>query len=201
MSVESSSLFFLIPMFSYFLFLQGIGTICNYFGYKLTLIIGIISISIGVLLLPPINFLPQSVIVVIIGLFILGIPGALINSPAICDMIIILKNKTSYDDAQVNDMASAIYNLGLNFGEAIGPTFGGYITENMNFATSAVYISLIALAYAVFFFLYNFNSIRTKIDCLKSIHDEKSEPLIYHNLNSDGGHDNMEGVIMFGSKN
>jgi MFS family permease len=182
MSIETTSIFFLIPMFSYFIFLQGIGSTCNILGYKLTLIFGMISISIGVLCLPPISLLPQSVVFVIFGLFVLGIPGALINSPAICDLILILKDKTKLEEAQVNDIASAIYNLALNFGEALGPAYGGYVTQNKNFETSAVYTSIISLFYSIFFFAFYFRDIKYYLQKNVDIHDDKHEPLLKKNI-------------------
>jgi len=164
-------------MFSYFLFLQGIGSTCNYLGFKFTIVIGLLSISIGVLFLPPIDLLPQSSITVMIGLFILGVPGAFINSPAICDLIVVLKRKTLHEDAHINDMASAIYNLGLNFGEAIGPIFGGYLTENYSFPKSAECTSTIAICYTIFFFLINIKEIQNNLMKF-NINDDKIEPML-----------------------
>ena len=89
----------------------------------------------------------------------MGIPGATINVPAICDMIETLKTKKNYDEETANNMASAIYKLGLNFGEVIGPIIGGYITNKRNFSTSCVYVSMINFMYCVIFGAYNYKRI------------------------------------------
>jgi hypothetical protein len=67
-------------------------------------------------------------------------------------------------------MASAIYNLGLNFGEAIGPVFGGYITEKYDFKTSCIATGFIALAYSIFFFAINYQKILLQLEEGKNPH-------------------------------
>lgn len=152
MSVEMTSMFFVVSLFSYGITLKYINLVTNKLGLKMTIATGILLLFISPLLIWPVSILPQSNIVVFIGLVVLGIPGALISLSAICEIINILKtNKMKLDENSANDMASAIYNLSLNLGEALGPTFGGFITEKTNFETSCGYTSIFNLAYLIFF--------------------------------------------------
>jgi MFS family permease len=168
-------------MFLYFLVLRYLDTICKKLGLKYTIILGLFIIFIAELMLPPIFIFPRSSVVIVIGLVLLGIPGALINIPALCDIIETLKLRYKYiDDASANDIASAIFNLSINMGEAIGPTLGGLITEFQDFGTSCVCISFIALGYCIFLYLVNFKSIKEYKSELKDdkVKDEYEEQLI-----------------------
>lgn len=160
LSIEISSIFFVLNITSYFVALHYINRITDKIGLKMTLVIGLFLLFLGALFLAPISILPQSIITIIIGLVILGIPEALISVSAICDLNQFFKTcKMKLDDATANDISSAIYNFALNFGEALGPTFGGYVTENYDFETSCVYTSLLNLIYCVIFFMINYKII------------------------------------------
>lgn len=59
LTVEQSSIFFIINMISYFIVLQFLNEVNNVFGLKLTMTVGLFINSLGVLLIHPIDFLPQ----------------------------------------------------------------------------------------------------------------------------------------------
>jgi hypothetical protein len=59
LSVEMSSVFFVINMVSYVIVLQFLNKITLKFGLKLTLAIGLLVSFTSVLLLPPIGIFPQ----------------------------------------------------------------------------------------------------------------------------------------------
>jgi MFS family permease len=186
LSIEGSSIFFIIHIISYFAVLNYINVISSRLGIKLTITIGLFLNFLGSLFLPPITVLPQIPGTIIFGLLLLGIPSAFINVPGICDLIDILKSENPNSDENVaNDMASAIYNLGLNFGEAIGPAFGGYITEKFDFQTSCIYTSLFNLSLAIFFFAINYNIILTQLEEGKAAGESKDEDGIKKGLTSD----------------
>jgi len=58
-TVEHGSIFLTINWISYFIVLQFINPISNFFGLKMTILIGHIFAFIGALLVYPIDFLPQ----------------------------------------------------------------------------------------------------------------------------------------------
>jgi MFS family permease len=171
-------------MITYFLLLQVLNPITQKLGVKLTIIVGLFCIFIGALFIPPIGIFPQSTLTICIGLLILGIPGACINIPAICDLIDTLKKKNkNLDDNVANDMGSAIYNLGINFGEAAGPFLGGYITEKSSFKSSAIFTSFMALFYGVFFTYVNRHMLMKKFQG----GEESERKSITRRLTDDGG--------------
>lgn len=59
LSVEQASVFFIINMIAYFLCLSYLNEINNIFGIKLTMTMGLLISSLGVLLIHPVSFLPQ----------------------------------------------------------------------------------------------------------------------------------------------
>jgi fucose permease len=59
LSIESSSVFFVIHMVSYLIMLQFLQDITHKLGIKLTIVVGLLLNFMGVLLLPPIGVLPQ----------------------------------------------------------------------------------------------------------------------------------------------
>jgi MFS family permease len=165
LSIETSTLFFIIHIFSYLIVLSYINKITTRFGLKLTITVGLFFNFIGALFISPIGLLPQSYFTIIIGLLILGIPGALISVPGICDLIEILQSKLKRsEDSVANDVASAIYNLAVNLGEALGPSIGGHISKVKNFETSCICSSLINFFLGISFLWYNFNSIKYQLN-------------------------------------
>jgi MFS family permease len=175
LSTETSSIFFVISMFSYFLTLQFLNKISGKIGVKLTICIGLVLNFLIVPLLSPVSFLPQSLVTIIIGLIILGMTGACVTVPGIVDFMDTMKNKLDLDDLAANDVSSALYNLSINTGEAIGPIVGGSLTYLHSFDTACYFISFLCLAYATLFGFYNLNIIKAqfvKHQQVEETHDE-----------------------------
>jgi hypothetical protein len=59
LTVEMSSMVFIFNMISYAILIQYINTITKTFGLKLTIFLGMIVNSIGILMLPPIGLFPK----------------------------------------------------------------------------------------------------------------------------------------------
>jgi fucose permease len=59
LSVEVSSLFFVINMVSYLIMIQLINTVTKTLGTKLTIVVGLLFDAAGTLFLPPIAVLPK----------------------------------------------------------------------------------------------------------------------------------------------
>ena len=64
-----------------------------------------------------------------------------------------------FDENQAYDLSSAIYNLAINTGEAIGPTFGGLMTTTFDFNGSCIATSLICLFYTGLFGYISYSTI------------------------------------------
>ena len=160
LTIESSSLFFMIPMLSYFIGLQILNKIISNFGFKLTILLGQIVIIIGAPFVYPIKFLPQSIISIIFGLSLLGISGAFTCVVVIIEYGRIAKEiNNNLNDNSINDISSAIFNFGISLGDFIGPVFGGFISTKYGFLYSNVYMSVIAFFNSCFFFFYYKNEI------------------------------------------
>ena len=154
LSVEVSSIFFIINMLTYFITLQFLDAVTNRLGFILTIWVGIILIMVGALFVYPIDFLPQFLICIILGLAMIGASGAAINVPCLMEMGRILKkDDPSIDEFLANDISSAMYNFGVNIGDFSGPIFGGFISERYGFKYSCIAMSLIALVFGLFYMM------------------------------------------------
>lgn len=160
LSVEVSSIFFVFNMLVYFIALQFLDYMTGKFGLVFTIWIGLVLIDIGALFVYPMEFLPQILLSIIIGLGLLGASGATINVPCLMELGRILKkNDSTLDDYSANDISSAMYNFGVNIGDFVGPVFGGAVSEKYGFKYSCLYMSLISLFYTVLFGLFYFKQI------------------------------------------
>jgi fucose permease len=160
-NLEQSSVFFIVHIISYIVVLQNINLITTKYGYKLSILFGLLMNIIGSPLLSPLFILPQSYIFIVLGLLLLGIPAALINVSAMCDLVdhLALK-KINTDENTINDVSAAIYITAINFGETLGPIFGGYVTERSSFENSCMLTSLINVIVFLFFYIRNNHSFR-----------------------------------------
>ena len=155
LSIESSSLFFMIGMAAYFIGLQILNKILNNFGLILTILLGQIVIILGAPFVYPLKFLPQNIISIIFGLALLGISGAFT-----CVAVIIIYGKiakkinSELNENSINDISSAVFNLGINFGDFLGPVYGGFVSTKYDFSYSNIYMSFIALCNFILFFIY-----------------------------------------------
>jgi MFS family permease len=155
-SVDTSSYFYSVNSISYLFLIRYLDFITHKLGLKLTLVVGLIIDAISVILLPPVNIIPQYSIIIILGLVLQGLGTAAITVPGICDLIETLKlNEFNLEEIVSNDVASAMYNLAINCGEALGPLFGGYYTNKKGFQTCCVYVSFITFFFFMIFSIFN----------------------------------------------
>lgn len=155
LSVESSSLFFMIGMAAYLIVLQILKKILGNFGLIVTIFLGQIVIIIGAPFVYPLEFLPQSILCIIFGLALLGSSGAFTCVAVIIQYGKIAQNiDHSLEEAEANDIASAVFNLGINFGDFLGPVYGGFVSTKFGFKYSNIYISVIAFINSIYYYLY-----------------------------------------------
>ncbi len=159
-------------MFSYFVLLQFLNKLYKY-GMKQLISIGLFLNGISVLFLAPVSFLPQGIILIIIGLSVVGAAGGFITVPGLIDLINTLKNDLNIEEEASNDISSgnvlwyiniliAIYNLALNIGEALGPIYGGAFTHYYSFEKACYGMSAINLGYCIIFMFYTSSQIKLK---------------------------------------
>jgi hypothetical protein len=68
--------------------------------------IGLFLNGISVLFLAPVSFLPQGIILIIIGLSVVGAAGGFITVPGLIDLINTLKNDLNIEEEASNDISS-----------------------------------------------------------------------------------------------
>ena len=155
LSIEYSSLFFMIGMAAYLIILQILQKILGNFGLILTIFLGQVVIIFGAPFVYPLEFLPQSILSIILGLALLGSSGAFTCVAVIIQYGKIAKTiNPSLDDSIYNDIASAVFNLGINVGDFIGPVYGGFVSTNFGFKYSNIYMSIITFINCIYFYCY-----------------------------------------------
>ena len=148
LSIGVSSLFFIVGMVFYMIFLRFLSYITDKFGMEKTPCLGLLMITIGCLFVYPVYPLPQNIIFILIGLCIIGGAGAPLNVPGLINMSDYLKQyDKNLDDLTANDIASTLYSLANNIGDFVGPTLGGFLSSKLGFKYCCIILS-------VFFFLY-----------------------------------------------
>ena len=107
--------------------------------------------SISLLIIAPINFLPQNYIITAIGFFLLGLFEAPTIIPTMEDFLITLKEYNKYSEEYCTDLASAFFTFSCSLGCIIGPIIGAYYAEIKGFYYSCYVLSFSCL---VWFFVF-----------------------------------------------
>ena len=158
LSVSVSSLFFIVGMIFYMIFLQFLTKITNKIGMHGTPCLGLLMTAIGCLSIYPVPPIPQSTIFILFGLCMTGGAGAPINVPALINLSKDLKSyDPTLDDFTANDIASTLYTIVNNIGDFIGPTLGGFLSSRFGFKNCCLYLSIFIFIY-LFLFIFTFYS-------------------------------------------
>ena len=165
LSISISSLFFVIGMVFYMIFLFFLNNITNKFGMEMTPVLGLLMITIGCLFVYPVPPIPQSLIFILIGLSLIGGAGAPINVPGLINMSNFLKVYDKYlDDPTANDIASTLYTIANNIGDFIGPTLGGFLSSKFGFKYCCLILSIFFLLYLIIYYLiFRFSELKPEI--------------------------------------
>eukprot|EP00347_Sterkiella_histriomuscorum_P019495 403341410 len=97
---------------------------------------------------------PDSIIMMGVGQALHGIVDPFILVPSLPEMINSVADKYPYNETQVNDLSSAIFNCFLGIGQISGPLFGSIMTEYFNFRLTSDYVAVICLAFALIYFVF-----------------------------------------------
>ena len=180
----------MIGMISYLISLQILNKILGNLGIILAIFLGQSKIIFGPPFVYPLEFLPQSIISIIFGLSLLGFSGAFTCIVVMIQYANIAKTiDISLDDSSANDIASAVFNLGINCGDFIGPIFGGFISTNFGFKYSNVFMSLIAFIIFIYYFLYYKENIN---EVIKDIFQNGLFKIRYNNKEQELNEENEE---------
>ena len=155
LTISSASFFFIIPVISYFIYLQFLDIVSNKIGIYCHIFIGILMSCIGCYFIFPVNPIPKNIIIINLGLSLTGASGVPIG--VLCIMLLsdfIKKVNPNIDEFTAYDISSAMFNFFFNIGDFLSPILGGIISTRYGFYYSCLYISMIIFAYSILFYEY-----------------------------------------------
>ena len=139
------SIYFDIPVVTFFLGIYLINPFIEKYGTKFQISIGLFLMSISLLIIAPINILPQNYIITAIGFTLLGFFEAPTIIPTMEDFLISLKECNKYSEEYCTDLASAFFTFSCSLGATLGPIIGAYYTEKKGFDYSCIVLSMFCL--------------------------------------------------------
>ena len=164
MDISSSSLFFAVPLIAYFIMLQCLNYISDKIGLYCTMSLGLFSIITGCIFIYPLPPIPKSNVLIIIGLFLIGVGSPLIYVPGLVVLCKFVRKINNIDEKTANDIASAINNLSISIGDFTGPILGGFCTTNFGFKYCCIILTLLLSIYLIFFVYYFYKNIKEDIN-------------------------------------
>ena len=157
------SIFLDIQVVANFLSVNFSNKIISKIGCKLSISLGLFMTFIGVNLLGPINYLPNSVYFTIFGLILLGPCEVIISLSSVEDYINTIVYDLKYKRDEANDIASGVYSLSTSLGDAVGPIIGGFFTERNGFVDACKYVSLQNLLWFGVFTIFSLKEIKYQL--------------------------------------
>ena len=153
-TTSKASLFFLLATIGSAICIQFIPKFTDCFTNFQLMYYGLFLGAFFVLFIPPMSFLPQSYILILIGIFAEGFLSGIINVPCFIELakigkIIFPKNK----NLQQN-VPSSLFNLCFYIGDLIEPVIGSWFTKNFNFQASAYFTCFLNIIYGIIFGLF-----------------------------------------------
>ena len=164
LSVSIASLFFAAPIAPYMILLQFLDKMSSKFGIYLTFTFGLVISGISSVFIYPVNPIPHSLILIILGFFMIGIGSGPVFIPG---LVLLAKNikkiDKNLDELSANDIASAINTLCIELGDFCGPILGGFLTDKFGFKICCIICSLLGIVYSIIFIFCFFNHIKSDI--------------------------------------
>ena len=153
-TTSKASLFFLLATIGSAICIQFIPKFTDCFTNFQLMYYGLFLGAFFVLFIPPMSFLPQSYILILIGIFAEGFLSGIINVPCFVELskigkIIFPRNK----NLQQN-VPSSLFNLCFYIGDLIEPIIGSWFTKTFNFQASAYFTCFLNIIYGIIFGLF-----------------------------------------------
>ena len=162
-SVSMASLFFIISIIFYVIFLQFLDLVSKKIGLYGTASLGLFISFLGAFFLSPIIPCINNIYTLIIGFGLLGTGQAPIFIPLLIALSKeIQKIEPGINELVANDIATSVNNVTFSVGKFSGPIIGGYITDALGFNYCCFFISLFILIYYVAFNYYFYQEILNK---------------------------------------
>ena len=162
-SIQTSraSLFFLASTFGYIICTQVINQLTDLFNNFKLMFIGHCLGAICCLLTAPLGILPHSYIFIIIGIFIQGFVGGMINIPGFVELNNFGKKIFPHDSHLQRDIPSSLFNFSFFFGDLVEPIMGAWINSHFSFQISAYFAAFLSVLMASIFYYYYINEINS----------------------------------------
>lgn len=118
----------------------------------------------------PSMFLPDSIWIMAIGQFSLGIFVTFFIIPCLPEMIEDVKKKYPHKPFEASDISSGVFNAMLGFGSMLSPLYGSYMTAafGFRFCTDTVGYSLLAYSIAYFVLCIGWSYCQQKKEILRN---------------------------------
>ena len=169
LNIGTSSLFFSVPVVTYFIMINLTNPISKIIGNFHSISAGIVTNIIGVYLIFPLPPFPKNIISIIVGLCFIGAGGPLIFILGLIELSKIVKKiNGNYDKNTINDIASAMNNLFISIGDLLGPIIGGFLSSHFGFKFCCLTIFIIfVLIYILFLYYYDKGNNENNIEMIK----------------------------------
>ena len=183
LSISLASLFFTVPIIVYIITVHVLNNYQNKLGIYFAYLIGLLSTTIGPLLIYPIKPIPKNIFLVLLGLILIGIGQAPIFVQGFLLLTnIIRKLSSNKDDIYLNDISSTLNNITIDIGGFIGPIIGGFLTTKFNFNICCFIMFIFSFIYLLIFMIYFWKNIKSEanlmIDKNEIKNDSEMEKLI-----------------------
>ena len=106
------------------------------------------------LFIPPLGFLPQSYILILIGIFAEGFLSAIINIPCFIELAKVGKKLFPNNKNLQRAVPASLFNLCFYVGDLTEPVLGSFLTKTFNFKVSAIVTCVINIIYGILFGTY-----------------------------------------------
>lgn len=173
-SIKTSCLFLSIFFIAYAIGMKVIIKVSQQFPIRYMLAIGLLLNSLSLIFFNPSSLLPQKLEFSLFGYLFQSFFGGIICLNAIVDFTESLKN-IGYNDFVSSDFSSALYILGTNLSELIGPLIGGIITERSKFETACFCVGSFNLLLSLLLFGLNWKRIYNEL--VEEENEERNDDL------------------------
>ena len=104
-------------------------------------------------LVGPSTLLPNSLILITFGLYILGITMVFANLPPLPIMLKQVELVYPYQKSKASDLCSTIYYLMFSLGQFLSPIYSGYMTYLIGYRTCCDTVGLLLVLYSIVYYM------------------------------------------------
>ena len=153
-STSRASWFFILATVGSAISTQLITRFTDCFNNFQLMYYGLFLGAVFVLFIPPITILPQSFILIIIGIFAEGFLSSIINIPCFIEYTNVIKILFPMNKNLQQNIPASLFNLCFYVGDLIEPVIGSWFTKNFNFQASAFFVCFLNVIYGILFGLF-----------------------------------------------